>query len=103
MPPLGRSFPVSTNSATIRAWQAHPGGEMIVSWVEGGAPWGDDIYMPRFPEPRERRRTGKSGNNSTDHCERGAGITLKKALTRPPFARSTFPQDVVEVTALRTR
>ena len=34
--------------------------DMIVNWVEGGAPKGDDIYLPPPPEQRSPPRAARS-------------------------------------------
>jgi hypothetical protein len=75
--------------------------EMIVSWVEGGAPKGDDIYMPRFPEAAARQNSLKQKTVPLVVTS-AAPMTLKKALT----AAAIRPQHLadgasMEVTALR--
>jgi len=74
--------------------------EMIVSWVEGGAPKGDDIYMPRFPEPAPREKAGKLHTTPLIVAS-AAPITLKKALTAAAIRPQHLPAGAsMEVTAI---
>lgn len=75
--------------------------EMIVSWVEGGAPKGEDIYMPRFPDPAVPTKAGKREITALV-VPSAQPVTLKKSLT----AGAIRPQNLVdgasmEVTAVR--
>jgi hypothetical protein len=75
--------------------------EMLVNWVEGGAPKGDDVYMPRFPEAAARENSLKQKSASIVVTSE-VPMTLKKALN----AAAIRPQHLadgasMEVTALR--
>ena len=75
--------------------------EMIVSWVEGGAPKGDDIYMPRFPAAASGERAGKLRATPLIVAS-AAPVTLKKALTAAAIRPQHLPAGAsMEVTALR--
>ena len=48
--------------------------DMIVNWVEGGAPQGDDIYLPPAPRFRAAREAPRTGHELT--LTTGAALTL---------------------------
>ena len=74
--------------------------EMIVSWVEGGAPKGDDTYMPRFPEPAAREKAEKLRSTPLIVAS-AAPVTLKKNLTAAAIRPQHLPAGAsMEVTAL---
>jgi hypothetical protein len=74
--------------------------EMIVNWVEGGAPQGDAIYMPRFPRAAPREVMGKLKTTSLVVAS-AAPVTLKKALTAAAIRPRHLPAGAsMEVTAL---
>ncbi len=73
--------------------------EMIVSWVEGGAPKGDDIYMPRFPDTAPRELAGKVRTTPLI-VPSAAPVTLKHALTAAAIRPQHLPAGAsMEVTA----
>ncbi len=75
--------------------------EMIVSWVEGGAPKGDDIYMPRFPAVAPPEKTGKLKPVPLV-VESATPVTLKKTVTFTAIRPRNLPAGgSMEVTALR--
>jgi hypothetical protein len=53
MPPWGavKGFGDFRNDASL----SEPEIEMLVLWVEGGAPKGDDVYLPSVPDPEIRK------------------------------------------------
>ena len=74
--------------------------EMLVSWVEGGAPKGDDIYLPRFPAAALPARAGKFKTTSLVVAS-AAPVTLKKTLTFTAIRPQHLPAGAsMEVTAL---
>jgi hypothetical protein len=74
--------------------------EMIVSWVEGGAPKGDDIYLPQFPEPAASDRAGKLKATPLIVAS-AAPVTLKKTLTAAAIRPQHLPAGAsMEVTAI---
>jgi hypothetical protein len=74
--------------------------EMIVSWVEGGAPKGDDIYIPRFPAAAPRHEAGKP-TSAPLVVASAAPVTLTKALTAAAIRPLHLPVGAsMQVTAL---
>src|SRR5437667_4143243 len=51
--------------------------EMLVLWVEGGAPKGDDIYLPPVPAPPESRKAAAPARGLAIHGE----TTLTRGIT----------------------
>ncbi|MGH9657760.1 MAG: hypothetical protein ACRD96_04390 [Bryobacteraceae bacterium] len=56
--------------------------EMIVNWVEGGAPKGDDVYLPSLPTPPIPERSVR-GATIAVRGERTLTATLDAAAIRP--------------------
>src|SRR6266478_1148654 len=59
--------------------------EMIVLWVEGGAPKGDDIYLPPIPAPEIRKAA---------LAPRGLTIRGETTLTRAITATGIAPREM---------
>jgi len=76
--------------------------EMIVNWVEGGAPEGDAVYLPPTPAlipPRQEAAVEKGSIT----IERGAGVTLKKSFTALAITPTNVPEGAsMEVTAYKS-
>jgi hypothetical protein len=51
--------------------------DMIVNWVEGGAPKGDDIYLPAAPHFSAEAKPRAAGRELT--VRTGSGLTLSAA------------------------
>src|SRR5437762_3447133 len=81
MPPWGavKGFGDFRNDASL----SDPEIEMLVLWVEGGAPKGDDIYLPRVPAPEIRKPAAASH-----------GVTLPTTLTRGITATGIAPREM---------
>ncbi|HKW99375.1 MAG TPA: cytochrome c [Bryobacteraceae bacterium] len=105
---LGRRMPPWGAVGGIRAYRDDPSltpleMEMIVNWVEGGAPEGEPIYMP--PAPRF-----ESDANAEPPAAARSTITVESAkpltLAQPITAAAIRPQDLstgasMEVTAYK--
>ncbi len=70
--------------------------EMLVGWVEGGAPEGDAVYLPRMPEFSAAAPVSMSA---------AGGITLPVTLQKAITAAAVTPRDLpdgasMEVTAV---
>jgi len=84
MPPWGavKGFGQFRNDESL----ADPEIEMLVLWVEGGAPKGDDIYLPPLPLFPVSRSAGPRRGITV----RG-GTTLAHAVTATGFAPGKMP------------
>src|SRR5882672_1280073 len=82
MPPWGavKGFGDFRNDASL----ADPEIEMIVLWVEGGAPKGDDIYLPPVPPPEIRKPSPPA---------RGMAIHGETTLTRGITVTGIAPRE----------
>jgi hypothetical protein len=85
MPPWGavKGFGQFRNDDSL----ADPEIEMLVLWVEGGAPKGDDIYLPRVPVFPAVSRSAPPKRGITVHRE----TTLAKAITANGIAPEEMP------------
>jgi len=72
--------------------------DMIVNWVEGGAPEGDPAFLPplpNFPQPDDRR-------NRPSYHELAAPCTLKTAITLAGIRPQNLPAGAwMEIVATR--
>jgi hypothetical protein len=86
MPPWGavKGFGDFRNDASL----SDPEIEMIVLWVEGGAPKGDDIYLPPVPAPQ----IGKPAIPARGMTMRGE-TTLTRGITVTGIAPRQMPPD----------
>lgn len=72
--------------------------EMVVSWVEGGAPEGDAIYLPPVPTPRDPTPTLTPPSALT--VESSKPVTLERAATALAVTPRGLPDGAsMEVTA----
>src|SRR6266852_5528480 len=76
----------------IDASLSDPEIEMIVLWVEGGAPKGDDIYLPPVPAPEMRKRTAPA---------RGIAIRGETTLTRGITVSGIAPREMQPSTSMQ--
>ncbi len=85
MPPWGavKGFGQFRNDDSL----ADPKIEMLVLWVEGGAPKGDDIYLPRVPVFPVISRSAPPKRGITVHGE----TTLAHAITAGGIAPGEMP------------
>ncbi len=85
MPPWGavKGFGQFRNDDSL----ADPEIEMLVLWVEGGAPKGDDIYLPRVPVFPVISRSAPPKRGITVHGE----TTLAHAITASGIAPGEMP------------
>jgi hypothetical protein len=83
MPPWGavKGFGEFRNDASL----TDPEIEMIVLWVEGGAPKGDDIYLPPAPAAEVRKPVPAA---------RGMAIRGETLLTRSIIATGIAPREM---------
>jgi hypothetical protein len=83
MPPWGavKGFGEFRNDASL----TDPEIEMIVLWVEGGAPKGDDIYLPPVPAPEIRKPAPAA---------RGLSIRGETTLARGVVATGIAPREM---------
>jgi len=83
MPPWGavKGFGEFRNDASL----AEPEIEMLVLWVEGGAPKGDDIYLPPVPAPEIRKAVPAA---------RGIPIRGDTTLSRTITATGIAPREM---------
>jgi hypothetical protein len=83
MPPWGavKGFGDFRNDASLSG----PEIEMLVLWVEGGAPKGDDIYLPPVPAPEIRRPVRAAS---------GIAIRGDTTLTRGITATGIAPREM---------
>ena len=83
MPPWGavKGFGEFRNDTSL----SDPEIEMIVLWVEGGAPKGDDIYMPSVPPPETHKPA---------QPPRGLAIRGEATLTRGVTATGVAPREM---------
>jgi len=83
MPPWGavKGFGDFRNDASLSA----PEIEMLVLWVEGGAPKGDDVYLPSAPEPEVRKPA---------RAARGIALRGDTTLTRGIIATGIAPREM---------
>jgi hypothetical protein len=71
--------------------------DMIVNWVEGGAPKGDDIYLPHFPSPpRELQAEGSEFTMDTG-AERTLDSDLEATGIRPKHVAPGASLDLTAV------
>jgi hypothetical protein len=91
MPPWApvKGFGDFRNDASL----SEPEIEFLVDWVEGGAPKGDDVYLPPAPSV-----AGKSETPPAAERRPLAGVTT---LSRDVTAVGIEPRGVVQVTAER--
>ena len=91
MPPWGpvKGFGDFRNDASL----SEPEIELLVDWVEGGAPKGDDVYLPTPP-----KLAGKTEDTAPAGRLSVAGVTT---LRRDVTAIGVEPQGAVQVTIER--
>ena len=65
---------------------------MLVLWVEGGAPKGDDIYLPPVPPPAIRKPSPPA---------RGIGIRGETTLTRGITVTGIAPREMQSNTSMQ--
>ena len=72
---------------------SQPEMDLLVSWVEGGAPEGNPIYLPDRRARVETSRRGRSG---------GQGIELRESttLTAPMMLTGIRPEGPLELSAI---
>ena len=93
MPPWGavKGFGDFRNDASL----SEPEIEMLVLWVEGGAPKGDDIYLPSVPPP-EIRKPARAARGMTLRGD----ITLTRGITATGIApREMQPGATLQIMA----
>ena len=69
--------------------------ELLVSWVEGGAPEGDPIYLPPIPRVKEAA-AGAVAATATQ----GISVRGSRALSAAMTVRAITPSGAVEVVAV---
>ena len=75
--------------------------EMLVSWVEGGAPEGEAIYLPPTPAFGNEAKSAQPGKPGLI-VEAGAPLTLREAVTAVAIAPRDMPEgSSMEVTAYK--
>jgi hypothetical protein len=92
MPPWGavKGFGDFRNDASLSDTEI----EMLVLWVEGGAPKGDDVYMPPAPVAREPLKTGMPA-----HAIRPHGALTRSATIAGIAPRQMQPGAEIQVVA----
>jgi len=90
MPPWGavKGFGDFRNDASL----SDPEIEMIVLWVEGGAPKGDDTYLPPVPAPGIRKPAAPS---------RGLAIRAETTLSRGITVTGIAPREMQPDTSMQ--
>jgi len=90
MPPWGavKGFGDFRDDASL----TDPEIEMLVLWVEGGAPKGDDIYLPPVPPPEIRKPSPPA---------RGVAIRGETTLTRGILVTGVAPREMQSNTSMQ--